>query len=1514
MQKTKPPKKATLVISVLVFSLLLLMPIVATAQSGASCSTSIPLSGNPQTKTDSLSASAYKWFSFVASGSDMSLELVNLNLSGGSVHQLEIYEGTCSNLNLYYLQLPSTIQPVYSQSLSMDNLITGQTYYLKVTRFDPSCRTCVYPANAPFSITLTLVPVVVAPCDCGYLFPIADTTNTCEAVCNGGFELYRTNTVWGNLSVLDAIDKQPACPWRNPNSSFGQYNLQTTPDLYNSLNANSSLGVPNNQAGNEPSATPPINGQVGYAGILAYFDQLAYNITEEREYITAPLNYTLLPGKQYRVSLKVSLAENSGYAAANIGAYLTSTMPTQNNGNPIIVPPANLQAVSTTVVNSTTWVTVSGVFTATGNESWITIGQFTTNSNAQITTHTPSQNSPLNHFAYYFIDSVSVAPYPGDITVSALPAPVCNGDTVTLIAQTNVANAYYYTWATSTPNSAVFLTNHNDTASATTSGGNDFFCIIHLPAYNGCTISDSAHVSWLPGPLTISAGADQGFCLNGSVTLTGTVDIYTDSTSWTDSLGNVLCTDCLTATVTPGQNTYYVFYAANTVTGCSRTDIVRVFLTHPNPSISYSPYVTACDSAAVYCVANIDSAATYNFVATNSSYTPVFETHLSPYCISVNWASVLSGSAGYVILHETDKFGCTWSDTIRVLPCCDPTESSAGTTIRYYNDTISSVTNISGAYIHVNGTLWIHANATFTACRFRMAANAHIIVEGGHRLRFANDSLYASCGEMWDAVEGMSAQDSIVLFQNCYLADAIRGVVSNNGAYYRIANTITFNRNLVSLTVNPYAGTHGGIVQQTTFKSSSAFYYPTPNGTLMPPYAGQYPLYGIECHNVDNITFGNPVTANNRNTFTDLRNGIFTYLTNANIYNNVFTNINKAADSKAVWCIGRFPTINPLNLTQYTVRVGGNTPGQFQKNRFTNCTNGVYTTRAMSTYVINNAFNQTYPINQVFLRGTAVRVDSCYGALRVIDVINDSILNHQNGYYGYQNHQCTARIWGNFIQRNQTGNTGCTGVMVIDNGQNVSTTSVYLNEIRNVQTGIRFLNVNKATADNNFIRVRQTTIPTQVVRAIWATNSPSVKITDNQITRETPSGQPITSQWIGGVFVAACPASVVNCNVISRIGYGIQYSGPGSTGATVFNNAMSNTYTGIWLSNGAVIGQQGSQTVASDNTWTGNVNRRMYTSGTNQNPTLGNLSPFYYRPNGNIYNPTPTLSTGLPNQPITALTTNSGVQQTICSYIQPASGGNGQNGLVANGQLSGNNTPAARWIHREGLYKQIQVDSAFTIGDVLLTTFKDSANGGNVGRYTKAMQLHSNGTMNSQNAIASAYGSVSGSAPVDQIEQTYKEVETIMLDHLLNGGTLSATEMNSLRSIAALCPYTYGNAVYVARGIIAPYDTTEYEDLCNENNLRTAPEQSQIVFEPDDFKLYPNPTNGDITIEYHLAENESGTFELYSADGALIKSVSIQSAVNVSTISLTDLSAGMYYYTLRINGEMKKSDKLVIIK
>lgn len=195
---------------------------------------------------------------------------------------------------------------------------------------------------------------------------------------NPSFETYTTCPT-GPSQVNLAI------PW---------YGTNTNSEYFNSC-ASGNLNVPNTAYGYQPARTGN-----GFAG--QYFLN-GYGINY-REYIQVALTNSLVAGNCYLVKFYVnSINKIICYASNNIAAHISSTAYMTSGG----VAPSPYQIFlvhNPTITDTLNWTEIGGIYTASGGEKYITIGNF----KDDVNTDTVRVNNGTYGAAYYFIDDVSV--------------------------------------------------------------------------------------------------------------------------------------------------------------------------------------------------------------------------------------------------------------------------------------------------------------------------------------------------------------------------------------------------------------------------------------------------------------------------------------------------------------------------------------------------------------------------------------------------------------------------------------------------------------------------------------------------------------------------------------------------------------------------------------------------------------------------------------------------------------------------------------------------------------------------------------------------------------------------------------------------------------------------------------------------------------------------------------------------------------------------------------------------
>ena len=147
----------------------------------------------------------------------------------------------------------------------------------------------------------------------------------------------------------------------------------------------------------------------GMAQVQMYFDE---NDIEQyqRDYLQGTLKTTLTAGMDYCVTFYVVQEQRSSYNINNIGAYIDDGTidTTVNCGLPQTthVP----QVYETVIIDDTlNWTRIQGIFTATGTEKYITIGNFFDAAHTD-TTRVPYPSLGPSYYSWYLVDDVSVIP------------------------------------------------------------------------------------------------------------------------------------------------------------------------------------------------------------------------------------------------------------------------------------------------------------------------------------------------------------------------------------------------------------------------------------------------------------------------------------------------------------------------------------------------------------------------------------------------------------------------------------------------------------------------------------------------------------------------------------------------------------------------------------------------------------------------------------------------------------------------------------------------------------------------------------------------------------------------------------------------------------------------------------------------------------------------------------------------------------------------------------------------
>jgi hypothetical protein len=196
-----------------------------------------------------------------------------------------------------------------------------------------------------------------------------------------------------------------ASPWFQPCT------MGSSTDLFSSCTSNPDISTPLNFDGYQV----PQHG-VSYAGFQAY----SGFTTDQREYIEVELNNSLIAGQEYRFRGFFSSSNEAMYSVNRIGIVF-SVDSIQTTAFNVIDSIPEIFLDTLFVINDTAnWILLETMYTATGGERFITIGNFFTDAATMVSV----SNASGYGWAYYYLDSISLTIYDTGIPNNSAPLNV----------------------------------------------------------------------------------------------------------------------------------------------------------------------------------------------------------------------------------------------------------------------------------------------------------------------------------------------------------------------------------------------------------------------------------------------------------------------------------------------------------------------------------------------------------------------------------------------------------------------------------------------------------------------------------------------------------------------------------------------------------------------------------------------------------------------------------------------------------------------------------------------------------------------------------------------------------------------------------------------------------------------------------------------------------------------------------------------------------------------------------
>ncbi len=740
-----------------------------------------------------------------------------------------------------------------------------------------------------------------------------------------------------------------------------------------------------------------------------------------------------------------------------------------------------------------------------------------------------------------------------------------------------------------------------------------------------------------------------------------------------------------------------------------------------------------------------------------------------------------------------------------------------------------------------------------------------------------------------------------------------------------------------------------------------------PVASLHAPYVGARTQIGVLADTLAGIVIG-AYASIAQNVFDNMDYGIWLKQSAAQIQNNLFLNLdghqmrmnpgNKVFQYTGIGIFGQENSGN--NPARHDIQIGGPQVQQ-QQNRFFNCNRAIDLEGDYKDIFVQNNLIEANPHVKPNLAGNSVGRMGVYispGLTASISVKNNSV---DNCTTGFQQSACSS-AWGNTLEYRENTVTSTvpgaciTGMALSSPAPVASSTSFAYNNntINGALNGlvVTALSGNSQKAQYTFANnsIHTGYKPAGNGTGMKFSGCQYIEVVTNHVQCDAQAAVSGGNLNEYGIHLVNSPFMHVHCNEIENEGRALVFEGVctsiSNTGARVFTgsgilqNTLSHAQDGFVLLNNGVIGSQGcpgfwgSQGMPSDNYWdmTGggngtfsraetfvqnspgaNTNSPLYNNDLRAGsratfPTLNTAAPWY-----NAYGPSGLpLALGLvasclpvPQSSDPIQTSDSLIEKELYEFIAD----------TALFPVFNTETHVQR---KQYVYAFLKNDSALWIENQTLKDFYRNAEHGNLKKMSDiglAISARLFGEANTKNKAFD---------PQNIIELTQSNYDKAYLNWILDQNPADSVQLNPIKESAALCPLRAGNAVFQARALfeLITGQTYIFSNTCDsldaaiEQQVFRTPGHSEnsVLAAMSETRLYPNPNDGNMTLEYSLETGEHGLLMLSDLNGKEILNYAVQANSISVQIRAPEISNGIYCYQFLVNGLCRKTGKLVIIK
>ena len=238
-----------------------------------------------------------------------------------------------------------------------------------------------------------------------------------------------------------------------------------------------------------------------------------------------------------------------------------------------------------------------------------------------------------------------------------------------------------------------------------------------------------------------------------------------------------------------------------------------------------------------------------------------------------------------------------------------------------------------------------------------------------------------------------------------------------------------------------------------------------------------------------------------------------------------------------------------------------------------------------------------------------------------------------------------------------------------------------------------------------------------------------------------------------------------------------------------------------------------------------------------------------------------------------------------------------KNGNRPHWNRKGNGSDSALYLRQQLQFYHLSKDSA-RYNSQQFSSFRDSMKNTVLGR---ALGKNSRAVQMSRSSL-------------NNFDQNVMTVEPILNKHFADSA-LTKSELDQLRQIAVLCPYTEGIAVYQARRVLHEFGDRLLVNECEISNTdQSGASKVRIkVSDSSNFAItiFPNPTNQSTNLYFETSKEGTFSIEIIDLIGKCIKLKSVLPNIN-NNFDVSEMQSGVYFIRLFEEDKLIQTQKLVV--